>query len=58
MNARVLPARKAGEEIGADRIREYERRKQAWLDEQMNEPICTPGAYDAAMKRIAAECGV
>lgn len=58
MSAVVLPIRKAGEPITADRIREYERRKQAWIDESLKQPTCAPGTYDAAMKRIAMECGV
>ena len=58
MTSSNLPFRKAGEPIGTDRIREYERRKQLWLDEQLKQPLVTPGAYEKAVKRIARECGI
>ena len=54
----MFPKRKAGELIGPDRYAEYERRKQAWIDESLKEATCAPGTYDAAMRRIARECGV
>lgn len=34
---------------------EYERRKREW---QYDNPGATPAEYEAAMKRIADECGV
>ena len=33
----------------------YESAKQSWLDKN---PNCTPAEYQAAMTRIARECGV
>lgn len=33
----------------------YERAKAAW---QLGNPGCTPAEYEAAVKRIAEECGV
>jgi hypothetical protein len=34
---------------------EYERRKQEWISRH---PRATPTEYEAAMRRIASECGV
>jgi len=49
------PHRKPELERGVDPYRLYEARKQAWL--AMN-PEATHEQYEAAVKKIAEECGI
>lgn len=48
-------AQKRAENAFAGRWAEYEQRKQGWL---RTHPEATSADYQAAMKKIAKECGV
>ena len=60
VGAEEVAVRAPGAPISAERYREYEKRKQAWIDAQLasGPAAATSFEYDRAILQIARECGI